>query len=106
MPTKSDVRDFSFYATKDREMAKEATIGMMIWDGKSIGTLLNAFRLLTHDKKAVIYVTPEKRFWELKSFNEWNEFISNCDATLARKIEEKAALESDASSVRQTRLAL
>jgi adenine-specific DNA-methyltransferase len=33
-------RDFRFYSAKDQEMAEAATVGFMIWDGKSIGTLV------------------------------------------------------------------
>lgn len=103
--SKSGLRDFSFYATKDREMTKEATVGFMIWDGKSIGTLLNAFRLLTHEKKVVIYVTPEQQFLELRTFSDWNDFIGNYDENLQRKIRERAALESVEPSSHQRRFA-
>jgi hypothetical protein len=99
--TKSHVRDFSFYAMKDQEMTKEATVGMMIWDGKSIGTLLNTLRLLTHGKKVVLYATPQKRFWELRTLREWNDFVGNYDDDLRRKIENKAALESTEVRTRQ-----
>ena len=34
-------RNVQFYSAKDRIMAQEATFGLMLWDGKSIGTLLN-----------------------------------------------------------------
>src|SRR5438093_6968396 len=30
-------KDFKFYAAKDLEMSKEATYGLMLWDGKSSG---------------------------------------------------------------------
>lgn len=108
VPSKSKVRDFSFYASKDREMSKEATIGMMIWDGKSIGTLVNTFRLLTDEKKVVIYVMPEKRFSELRSFDEWADFIVNYDRALKQKVMEKTTLEANENKSwsQQRRLAL
>ena len=34
-----------FHASKDRAMAGEATVGLMLWDGRSRGTLLNVLRL-------------------------------------------------------------
>ncbi len=37
-------KGFQFYAAKDREMAREADFGLMIWDGKSPGTVLNVLR--------------------------------------------------------------
>src|SRR5262245_20166039 len=37
---------FDFYALKDREMAREADYGFMVWDGKSRGTLNNIRNLV------------------------------------------------------------
>src|SRR2546426_9265880 len=48
-------RGFDYYATKDELMTEEATIGLMIWDGKSFGTVANVFRLLQKGKKVVLY---------------------------------------------------
>ena len=86
-------KTFDFYAAKDRKMADEATVGFMVWDGKSKGTLLNVFRLLKQQKKAVVYNVPEKRFYELKALAHWEEFISHCDSELRNKIEQQAAHE-------------
>jgi hypothetical protein len=45
-----------FYKAKDRAMTDDATVGFMVWDGKSAGTLLNMLRLLSQQKKVVVYV--------------------------------------------------
>lgn len=84
---------FDFYAAKDRTMADDATVGFMVWDGKSKGTLLNVFRLLKQQKKAVVYNVAEKRFYELRKPVQWEELISHCDAELRKKVEHQAALE-------------
>jgi hypothetical protein len=86
-------RGVDFYSAKDRVMAREATIGFMVWDGESAGTLLNVFRLLGQQKKAVIYNVAEKQFLELRSHTQWKDFISRCGIELRRKIKERAALE-------------
>jgi len=86
-------KTFDFYATKDRAMAYEATVGFMVWDGKSKGTLLNVLRLLKQHKKAVVYNVPEKRFYELKALAHWEEFISRCDCDLRNEVEQQAAHE-------------
>jgi hypothetical protein len=39
-------RDFGFYAAKDRVMAREASVGLMIWDGRRVGTALKVHRLV------------------------------------------------------------
>jgi adenine-specific DNA-methyltransferase len=54
-------KDFDYYATKDRAMAAEATVGLMLWDGQSRGTLMNVVRLVGQGKPTVVYVQPGKR---------------------------------------------
>ena len=55
-----NAKGFDFYAAKDRVMAREADYGLMIWDGKSAGTILNILRLLHAGRKAVLINSPEK----------------------------------------------
>jgi len=86
-------KTFDFYAAKDRVMSEQATVGLMIWDGKSAGTLLNVLRLLRRKKKAVVYYAPQHRFWELKNQSEWAAFVSRCDNELRNRVEQKASLE-------------
>jgi hypothetical protein len=86
-------RDAQFYSEKDRAMAQEATIGLMLWDGRSVGTLLNAFRLLRQRKPVVIYVVPERRFLELKNDGEWDRFALKFDFELKRKFQQRAKSE-------------
>lgn len=93
IPTETRERNAYFYSAKDRVMAQEATVGLMIWDGKSVGTLLNAFRLLSLQKKVVIYSVPERRFLEMRSGAEWDNFIASRDLALRRKVEERAKFE-------------
>jgi hypothetical protein len=86
-------RGYRFYSAKDREMAREADFGFMVWDGKSTGTLLNVLRLLRQDKKVVIYIVPEDRFAELKAFEQWDGFIVQYSPDVRQETEQKAALE-------------
>ena len=97
-------RNFDFYAAKDRLMSQQATVGLMIWDGKSVGTLLNVKRLLGEQKKVVVYDACEGRFWELKAHSEWPSFISRFDADLRNRVEEKALLEKPGHHPPQTSL--
>lgn len=48
-------KGFQFHAAKDREMARHAKFGLMIWDGDSPGTALNILRLVQASKKAVLH---------------------------------------------------
>ncbi|HUO04236.1 MAG TPA: hypothetical protein VMU16_03455 [Candidatus Binataceae bacterium] len=88
-------KSFEFYAAKDRLMAQEAAVGLMLWDGKSVGTLLNVMRLLRQHKKAVVYNAPKRRFWELKSQSDWTVFFSACDPELRSRVRQKAAGEDE-----------
>lgn len=99
-------KGFQFYAIKDREMAKVADYGLMIWDGKSSGTVLNILRLLQSGKKAVLVNVPQKQTTNFKSMDDWSVFISNSSKELCKDLEERAtSLERKAIEVnKQTNL--
>jgi hypothetical protein len=65
-------RSFEFYSVKDQKMAEEGSVGLMLWDGKSRGTLSNAHRLLEQGKKVVIWIAPQRKFETLGSLNDWH----------------------------------
>lgn len=86
-------RDFDYYAAKDRAMAEEATVGLMIWDGKSRGTLLNILRLISQRKSVAVYRGLEKRFTEVRGRTAFERLISSLDERTARRLHEQAATE-------------
>ena len=90
----SSRRDFEFYATKDIQMAQQASFGLMIWDGESAGTLMNVLRLIKQNKKAVILEVPKRVSHELNSESEWKDFFSACSDEVKRRIEKLSAAES------------
>lgn len=49
-------KGFEFYAQKDKAMAKDADFGLMVWDGKSKGTLNNMINLLLQEKSVLLYL--------------------------------------------------
>jgi probable addiction module antidote protein len=83
-------KGFHFYAAKDREMAREADFGLMIWDGKSPGTVLNLLRLVLAGKIAVLFNVPEKEVVNIKSVDAWRTFITHCSDELQRDVRERA----------------
>ncbi len=91
--TPKNVKGFQFYAIKDREMAKEADYGLMIWDGNSVGTILNIFRLIQAGKKAVLVNAPEKKATTFKSINDWQGFFALCSTELRKDVYERATPE-------------
>jgi hypothetical protein len=102
IPAPSQSRGAEFYSAKDRAMANEATIGLMVWDGRSLGTLLNVVRLLWLRKKAVIYAVPERQFREFRSLGEWESFLAGRGRDLRRKLEERTRLEGAVAEPVQT----
>lgn len=79
-------KDFSFYAAKDEQMAREASVGLMIWDGKSAGTLANAARLVRQEKKVVVYSAPGKHFLTLRAEADLENLVLTCGKDVQDKI--------------------
>lgn len=62
--------DRNYYGIKDAAMARDASYGFMLWDGRSKGTLTNIFNLLNADKKVLLYVNSKKSFFTLSTFTD------------------------------------
>lgn len=63
-------RGFDFYSAKDRVMADAAEYGLMLWDGKSKGTINNVVNLSREGKPVVVYIAPKKHFITVKAFDD------------------------------------
>lgn len=61
-------------------MAQDAKCGVMLWDGKSKGSLNNIQQLLSQGKKALVYLAPEKAFHKLNTTLNLQEFLRRCDS--------------------------
>jgi hypothetical protein len=72
-------KDFSFFAAKDKEMGEKADYGFMLWDGLSKGTLNNIINLLQGNKYVLVYFSPSKEFFTLKSPSELENLLRKCD---------------------------
>jgi probable addiction module antidote protein len=86
----SKAKDYQFYAAKDREMAKAADFGLMVWDGESPGTLLNIVRLLAGGQKAVLYHLPKKEALNIKTAGQLRIFLNLCPPSIRADIEKRA----------------
>lgn len=85
------MRGAEFYSAKDQAMASEAEIGLMLWDGKSVGTLANVFRLIFSGKKAVIYNVADKQFYNIQDQQGWDDFASGLGSGLRTKLAERVS---------------
>jgi hypothetical protein len=54
----SERKGFTYYAAKDLAMAREAKCGLMLWDGKSKGTLNNILNLIAAEKRILGLLRP------------------------------------------------
>lgn len=72
------VKGFDLYAAKDKVMADNADYGLMIWNGKSKGTLNNIINLIKQDKSVLLYFTPHKKFYSIKDFSTAEKLVSLC----------------------------
>jgi hypothetical protein len=57
--------DRHYYGIKDLAMTKDATWGFMLWDGESKGTLTNVVNLLNTSKKTLLYLGPQRSFFNV-----------------------------------------
>jgi hypothetical protein len=80
-------RDFAYYSTKDRAMAEEADYGLMLWDGRSRGTLTNIVHLLREGKPVVVYIARDKSFHTLRRSHHLAEILDRFDPTALRRID-------------------
>jgi adenine-specific DNA-methyltransferase len=81
-------RDFEFFTAKDAEMARRADFGLMLWDGKSSGTLVNVARLVSASKPAVLYVSPQHRFLTLKSRGGLQQVLDSAESEVRVRVTE------------------
>ena len=63
-----------FQTAKDKAMAREADAGIMVWDGRSVGTLMNVYRLAQQGKPCLLW---DAAAFEARSFTgleDWTLF--------------------------------
>jgi len=83
----------SRHASKDRAMAAEATVGLMLWDGRSRGTLLNVLRLVAQEKPVVVYLQLERSFVEIRRRLDLPPVLAGLDSQTASRLWTAAAVE-------------
>lgn len=90
VPADSKAKGYEFFAAKDREMARRAEFGLMIWDGESPGTFLNLVRLLQQGKIAVLYNLPQRKTINFKTAEQLRYFYGECAQSVRKDIEKRA----------------
>jgi hypothetical protein len=72
-------KDFAYYAAKDLAMARDAKCGVMLWDGRSKGTLNNIQNLVRPGKRTLVYFGPERVFHKLVSEEDLRRLLDRCE---------------------------
>lgn len=77
----------------------------MIWDGRSVGTLLNIRRLVKQRKRVVVYLVPSKEFVTLRNKSDWETFLAHCGKKVQERIKRYERMDArQAHNVRQVSL--
>ena len=87
VPPPDGARGFAVHAEKDREMARRADYGLMIWDGISPGTCLNVLRLAIANKPCVIYDTMRRMVTTTRNTADWRTTLHNAGSDVRRQVE-------------------
>ena len=96
-------RGFDLYSVKDVRMAKDASYGLMLWDGKSRGTLENVRNLLARGKPVAVHFAPARRFVSVTSTEDLHKLgIASLadDGGLSFRAEADAARQAAAADAR------
>lgn len=93
VPAPKGARGFDFYSTKDRVMADTAEYGLMLWDGKSKGTINNVVNLSRDGKPVVVYVAPKKQFMTVKAFDDLRGVLAQGETESVERVVSELHLE-------------
>jgi hypothetical protein len=96
--TESYLKGWEYYANKDKQMAKSADFGMVLWDGESAGSIHNVFELLSHHKKIVIFFAPAKEFVNANETRDALELLHRAAPDVAKNISNKLHLSKYVSN--------
>lgn len=89
----------AFFTAKDLEMAKVADYGLMVWDGKSTGTLSNTIELLKRGKKSVVFVNRDRAFVTVSDVAALKGLAGLMSEAARNKAESKIRLSSKIADI-------
>ncbi|MDP4027251.1 hypothetical protein Q8W71_32290 [Methylobacterium sp. NEAU 140] len=92
-------RGFAFHAVKDRHMAEVAEFGLMLWDGTSPGTVLNALRLVDGGKACVMFDLSRQEIVTIRSIGRWRQLVSRCGRHVRDSLRHRATPAEWAAAV-------
>ena len=87
IPPPDGARGFAVQAGKDREMARRADFGLMVWNGASPGTCLNVLRLAANGTPCVIYDTMRGTVATVRNTADWRAMLHHAGSDVHRDVE-------------------
>ncbi|MBB6469196.1 hypothetical protein HNQ96_005085 [Aminobacter lissarensis] len=93
VPPPLGAHGFDVHASKDREMARRADYGLMVWDGRNPGTCLNVLRLAMTSKPCVIYDMSRGSVATVHSTTDCDAMLRYAGPDVRRQVE--ARMTSD-----------
>jgi hypothetical protein len=83
-----------FYTEKDKTMALEADYGLVLWDGKSTGSIRNVFEMVNKNKPVLLYFSPSKAFLNLRTTEDVEALLSQCNKEDVKTLSKKSDIKS------------
>lgn len=80
-------KGFAVHAGKDREMARRADFGLMVWDGASPGTCLNVLRLAVIGSPCVVYDAMRGTVAIVHDTSGWRAMLHHSGPDTRRAVE-------------------
>jgi hypothetical protein len=96
----------AYFTAKDISMSEDCDYGLMIWDGKSTGTLSNVIALLSQGKSSLVFVNKKEEFHEISKVSDFDDLLSIMSESALSKAEEKIKLKSKISKIKHKQLSL
>lgn len=95
----SSLRGRAPYTQRDAAMAAHADFGLVLWDGKSEGSLNNVFELLKQNKKAEVFFMPREEFMDIGTPDDAETLLQSCGTKILRALEDSRHLRRQMRSL-------
>ncbi len=84
----------AFFSAKDKVMAEDAGVGLMLWDAKSTGTLSNVIELTRRRKKSVVFVNRHDGFMIVRDIPSLRQLVNVMSVGAREQAEKKIGLSA------------
>ena len=76
-------------------MADTAEYGLMLWDGKSKGTINNIVNLLRRQRPAVVYLAPTRNFDTVRTLEDLKGILAKGDHKCVDRLVNELHLDAE-----------